>query len=173
MSADEKGAGEKVRKERGSALEKALAVLSAVIDQPQAVGLPDVAARVGLPRQTVHRVLQQLEAETKRRLKPLVGALGGDENEDPAGAEKGIRLADKWADKDWSGMMETLAAMLPRYIQFFEKLEADARVEDRELLARVTAHERALDVFARRECAGQGATSLEPVIALLDTVPSR
>ena len=61
MSTNEKVAGEKVRKERGSALEKALAVLSAVIDQPQAVGLPDVAARVGLPRQTVHRVLQQLE----------------------------------------------------------------------------------------------------------------
>jgi len=61
VSTNEKEASEKVRKERGSALEKALAVLSAVIDQPQAVGLPDVAARVGLPRQTVHRVLQQLE----------------------------------------------------------------------------------------------------------------
>ncbi|MGI9383746.1 MAG: IclR family transcriptional regulator [Methyloligellaceae bacterium] len=49
------------RKERGSALEKALRVLEAVADQPQPVGLPDVTARVGLPRQTVHRVLLQLE----------------------------------------------------------------------------------------------------------------
>ena len=46
---------------RSSALEKALSVLEAVSDQPQAVGLPDLAARLGLPRQTVHRVLGQLE----------------------------------------------------------------------------------------------------------------
>src|SRR5256885_14921438 len=46
---------------RSSALEKALSVLEAVSDQTQAVGLPDLAARLGLPRQTVHRVLGQLE----------------------------------------------------------------------------------------------------------------
>lgn len=51
----------KTRKERGSALEKALQVLEAVVDQPQTIGLPDLTARVGLPRQTVHRVLLQLE----------------------------------------------------------------------------------------------------------------
>jgi IclR family acetate operon transcriptional repressor len=49
------------RDNRSSALEKALSVLEAVSDQPQAVGLPDLAARLGLPRQTVHRVLGQLE----------------------------------------------------------------------------------------------------------------
>ena len=47
--------------ERLSTLEKALAVLEAVGDQPQAVGLPDLAARLKLPRQTVHRVLGQLQ----------------------------------------------------------------------------------------------------------------
>jgi IclR family transcriptional regulator, acetate operon repressor len=47
--------------ERLSTLEKALAVLEAVGDQPQAVGLPDLAARLNLPRQTVHRVLGQLQ----------------------------------------------------------------------------------------------------------------
>lgn len=49
------------RKERGSALDKALAVLEAVIAQPRPVGLPDLTAELGLPRQTVHRVVQQLE----------------------------------------------------------------------------------------------------------------
>lgn len=44
-----------------SALEKALAVLEAVADQPQSVGLPDLSARLNIPRQTVHRVLGQLE----------------------------------------------------------------------------------------------------------------
>jgi IclR family acetate operon transcriptional repressor len=53
--------GGQAGKSRGSALEKALRVLEAVTDQPQAIGLPDIAARLGLPRQTVHRVLQQLE----------------------------------------------------------------------------------------------------------------
>lgn len=47
---------------RGSALEKALVILKAVTEQPQSIGLPDISARVDLPRQTVHRVLQQLEA---------------------------------------------------------------------------------------------------------------
>jgi IclR family transcriptional regulator, acetate operon repressor len=47
--------------QRLSTLEKALAVLEAVGDQPQAVGLPDLAARLKLPRQTVHRVLGQLQ----------------------------------------------------------------------------------------------------------------
>lgn len=49
------------RKERGSALEKALLILEAIAAQPQPIGLPDLTARVGLPRQTVHRVLAQLE----------------------------------------------------------------------------------------------------------------
>ena len=37
-----------------------LAVLQAVAEHPQGVGLPDLAAKLGLPRQTVHRVLGQL-----------------------------------------------------------------------------------------------------------------
>ncbi len=41
-------------------LGKALAVLQAVADHPGGVGLPDLAAKLRLPRQTVHRVLTQL-----------------------------------------------------------------------------------------------------------------
>jgi DNA-binding IclR family transcriptional regulator len=47
--------------QRLNVLGKALAVLEAVSDHPQGIGLPDLAARLGLPRQTVHRVLGQLE----------------------------------------------------------------------------------------------------------------
>jgi IclR family acetate operon transcriptional repressor len=46
--------------QRLNVLGKALAVLQAVADHPQGVGLPDLAAKLGLPRQTVHRVLGQL-----------------------------------------------------------------------------------------------------------------
>ena len=53
-----------------SALDKALAVLEAVTDQRQAVGLPDLAARLNLPRQTVHRLLAQLEEAGLVRREP-------------------------------------------------------------------------------------------------------
>ena len=49
------------KKEYGSALDKALAVLELIIDQRQAIGLPDLTAKLGLPNQTVHRILLQLE----------------------------------------------------------------------------------------------------------------
>jgi DNA-binding IclR family transcriptional regulator len=48
--------------QRLSVLGKALAVLGAVTDHPHGIGLPDLAAKLGLPRQTVHRVLGQLQA---------------------------------------------------------------------------------------------------------------
>jgi DNA-binding IclR family transcriptional regulator len=48
--------------QRLNVLGKALAVLEAVAGHPQGIGLPDLAARLRMPRQTVHRVLVQLEA---------------------------------------------------------------------------------------------------------------
>ena len=47
--------------ERLNVLGKALAVLDAVTEHPHGIGLPDLAARLGLPRQTVHRLLGQLQ----------------------------------------------------------------------------------------------------------------
>lgn len=43
-----------------SALDKALLVLEAVVAHPRPVGLPDLTTELGLPRQTLHRVLRQL-----------------------------------------------------------------------------------------------------------------
>ena len=48
--------------QRLSVLGKALAVLEAVTDHPHGIGLPDLAAKLGLPRQTVHRLLGQLQS---------------------------------------------------------------------------------------------------------------
>ncbi len=45
---------------KSTALEKALAGLEAIADQEQAVGPPYLATRLGLPRQTVHRVLRNV-----------------------------------------------------------------------------------------------------------------
>ena len=49
--------------QRLSALGKTLAVLEAVTDHPHGIGLPDLAASLGLPRQTVHRLLGQLQSK--------------------------------------------------------------------------------------------------------------
>ncbi len=46
--------------DRRSALDKALIVLEAVVARPRPVGLPDLSAELRLPRQTIHRILQQL-----------------------------------------------------------------------------------------------------------------
>lgn len=53
---------EDLANQRNSALDKALAVLEALTEQRQGVGLPDLAVRLNLARQTVHRILGQLEA---------------------------------------------------------------------------------------------------------------
>lgn len=47
----------------GSALQKALSVMEMATEHPQAIGLADLARKVGLPRQSLHRVLRQLEDE--------------------------------------------------------------------------------------------------------------
>lgn len=51
--------------DRHSALEKSLLVIEAVVDHPQPVSLPELTLRLGMPRQTIHRLLQQL---TENRL---------------------------------------------------------------------------------------------------------
>jgi len=54
--------GNQKNKEYGTALKKALNVLELITAQSQAVGLPDISGKLGLPRQTVHRILLQLES---------------------------------------------------------------------------------------------------------------
>ena len=57
----------------GSALGKALAVLEVLLEEPMPLSLGDIAARTDLPRQTVHRMVKQLEENALLRRDP-----GGD-----------------------------------------------------------------------------------------------
>ncbi|MAO54325.1 MAG: hypothetical protein CMM61_01320 [Rhodospirillaceae bacterium] len=57
----------------GSALGKALAVLEVLLEEPLPLSLGDIAARTDLPRQTVHRMVKQLEENALLRRDP-----GGD-----------------------------------------------------------------------------------------------
>lgn len=49
-----------LQQDRLSALEKSMLVIEAIVDHPQPVSLPELTLRLGIPRQTIHRVLQQL-----------------------------------------------------------------------------------------------------------------
>lgn len=44
----------------GSALERALAVVETLLEAEHPIGLQEIAARLGLPRQTAHRIVNQL-----------------------------------------------------------------------------------------------------------------
>ena len=56
-----KGASVSDRTETNSAVQKALAVLEAVSQDIRPLGIVDIAESLNLPRQTVHRVVRQLE----------------------------------------------------------------------------------------------------------------
>ncbi len=116
--------------------------------------------------------LAQLETETKERLKPLVAALGGEVEEDPRNAERGRAEAAEWAPKGFAATVRWLDAALPKYVRFFEKLESMAPESDRTLLARVTAHEVAIQEFTARELRGRSEDAIAPVLDLLDHPPA-
>ena len=51
------------RKGTGSTLGKALQVLEVILEQPQSIGLPDLADRLAMSRQSLHRLLQQMQEQ--------------------------------------------------------------------------------------------------------------
>lgn len=55
----------------GSALEKAVAVLEAVVGHPRSLSLSDLAQQTGMSRQSAHRVVRQLEESGLLQHEPL------------------------------------------------------------------------------------------------------
>ena len=119
------------------------------------------------------RVLAQLELETKERLKPLGKKLGGNPKEDPKDREQGVQDAADYSEMSWEDLMTSFKDELLNYITLFNELEGMGREEDMDTLKQLTRHEEALLDFVEREIAGQYDQSLEPVIELLEKVPSR
>jgi DNA-binding IclR family transcriptional regulator len=52
-----------VKKRSATTLEKALQVLEVILEQPQSIGMPDLTDRLGMSRQSLHRVLQQMHQQ--------------------------------------------------------------------------------------------------------------
>lgn len=117
------------------------------------------------------RFLEQLERETKDRIRAALGALGENVEEDPAKKSEGETWAAKIASQSWSETMTKLKPALEKYIHYFEKHEKLAPTDGLLIAQQITQHERAWLEFTIRELDGKTETSLEPITRLLDNPP--
>lgn len=117
------------------------------------------------------RVLERLVRDTLERIRPILVRLGGAVAADPARRALGVQHGSDLAGRRWLDFMDLLLVEVTRSIERFEQLERLAEPADARVLARVTAHEVALQSFARLELAGRGRESLRPALALLAAPP--
>ena len=120
------------------------------------------------------RALEQLEHETKVKLRGVLESLGESTEEPPELRKAGDKLADTlFADPDWCAAMGRYAEIIGPYVEEFERLEAEAPESHADVMAYLVAHERAQVTFAEREAKGDATTSIESVLVLLSNPPER
>ena len=117
------------------------------------------------------RFLEQLERETKGRIRAALEALGEPAEEDPAKKSEGKAWAVKIASQPWSDTMRKLKPALEKYIRYFEKHEKLAPPDGLLIAQQITQHERAWLEFTIYEIEGKSDKSLAPIQRLLDTPP--
>jgi len=131
------------------------------------------AAAARWTRSPEHRarwqVLADLETRMKDRVAAEIVARGGVALERTLDIRAGRVIGAVIAALPWRVMLWGLRLVTRRTTHFWERLGAEHPDENAELLADLTAHERAQVEFAQRELAGDCDRSLEPVRALLGT----
>ena len=129
----------------------------------------DTAARWS--RISDHRMkwlkLKDLETQTKERLCAFLVAAGLQAHPSVMAKPFGRFYGALLGYLPWPLSMWLLERGTRPYLKLFERLEQDAGNEARAFFAYVTAHERAIAEFARRERKGQKGNSLIPVTKLL------
>jgi hypothetical protein len=110
--------------------------------------------------------LQQLETETKARLRPFMMRLGLGVVENDVSAQV-AEFSKDFADKSWSELMELMVEVTDSYVSKFREIEAAAPDGEREVARSMIVHETALNDFAKRELNGDAENSLADVISLL------
>jgi len=110
--------------------------------------------------------LQQLETETKARLRPFLMQLGLSvvQNDVSAQVEE---YSKGFADKSWSELMQLMAEVTGVYLEKFREIEAAAPQAERAMARTMVVHETSLNEFAKRELAGDTEHSLDAVISQL------
>jgi len=111
--------------------------------------------------------LKELETQTKERLSAFLLAAGLHAREPLMARPFGRAAGALLGVLPWSLAMRILERGTRPYLKVFERLEQGSRNENKAFFAYVTAHERAIAEFARRECKGQKGNSLMPVTKLL------
>ncbi len=117
------------------------------------------------------RFVEQLERETKGRIRAALEALGESVEEDPEKRAEGTSFGETFAKLPWSEAMDKLKPALEKYVRYFEKHEKTAPPDGLALAQHLTRHERALLEFAVCEIEGQPDNSVEPIERLLDNPP--
>jgi hypothetical protein len=110
--------------------------------------------------------LQQLETETKARLRPFLMRLGLSVAQNDVSAQV-EEYSKGFTEKSWVELMELSADITGQYLQKFREIEAAAPDGEREVAHSMVVHEAALHEFAKRELAGDAKHSLDDVISQL------
>ena len=119
--------------------------------------------------------LVQLEIETRAATAALLARLGTAAIDDPQQAQAGEAEARRIMHLPWPEMIREFASDLPELVTEYAAIEVDAGLhgEDAAVLHRLTLHEEVTLAFCEAELAGDSASSIEPVIAMLENPPGR
>lgn len=117
------------------------------------------------------RAFEQIERETKERIRLALEARGETVREDPTQFAEARKWADRYGAMPWGEAMATLKPVIEKYVRYFEKREAQAPADGIDVARAITRHERAMLEFTIREIGGYSETSLEPIVRLLDEPP--
>lgn len=121
-----------------------------------------------LDRRRKWEALRQLETETRYRMAETLARQGGTTRD---------RVIERWLDRvagvalaifPWRLVLRIVGMVAASTVRSLEQLEHEGPERDRPLLESLTVHERAQCEFVRRELAGDGDRSLEPVLAILN-----
>lgn len=110
--------------------------------------------------------IQQLETETKARLRPFMMSLGLSVVPDDV-RDKVDEASKGFAEKSWPELMEMGAQITSLYLDKFRQMGAAAPDTERKIAHSMVIHESAINTFVRRELAGESENSLEDVIRQL------
>ena len=113
--------------------------------------------------------LLQLETETKAWLRAALVARGVSIAEQSADREKGIAIAEQLKTLPWMVQMQGLhdaitGEYLPRYQGHADAARARGAAAEEAVCRHMVEHEQAQVDFTKRELAGEGSRSLEPVV---------
>jgi hypothetical protein len=106
--------------------------------------------------------LAALERCTKELLIPSMERLGISTEPDAAI----VKSVGAMTDFDYQSMVQALPMITGEYLGYYARLRELVEPEDCSVVNLLIAHELALELFARREMAGDTATSLQPIRAL-------